>query len=108
MLLLIPFLISVLLLSVATCLDVIWTDRGIATKVGVEGNKLIVTLFGVTPSPIKLALFNLVETATVILPSFVGLLLDNVVLTIGGLGIILANAARHYFKGYKAWKKLIG
>lgn len=106
--LLVIFLISVLLLSVATSLDVIWTDRGIATKAGVEGNKLIVKLFGAAPSPRQLAAFNLVESFLVITPSFVGLCIDSVALTIGGLGIILANAARHYFKGYKAWKKIIG
>lgn len=101
------FFASLVLLGIATSLDVIWTERGLVAGVAIEGDKLIARLFSTKPSTHQLALFNLIETLLVAAPATLGVCINEPILAIGGLGIILANAARHYFMGYLAWRKLL-
>lgn len=91
------YLISVLLLSVATSLDVLATHRGIVVGAFVEGNRVMDWLYKTNkPSLRQLWAYNIGTTVLIVTPSFVGLDFNNVVLTIGGFGAILGNAIHHY------------
>lgn len=94
---LILFFLAVVALSVATSLDVLWTNRGIKIGAFVEGNKIMDWLYKTDkPTLLQLWAYNIGTTIAVVAPSFIGLVLGNTVLTIGGLGAIVGNAVHHY------------
>jgi hypothetical protein len=93
--------------TVAGILDADQTHAGITKGVGVEGNKLIVALFGQKPSLAQLDIYNI--STMLIYNSIVlaGILLHNNPALLGlGFGALLADGGLHLV-GLHNWKYLI-
>lgn len=102
---LILFLASLALLSVATFFDVTKSNEGIKAGVAVEGNPIVNYFFGNKPTLKQLWLENGITGAIVAAVALTGLLFNTGVFAMG-IGGMLAYAA-HHVKGGLEWRKLL-
>ena len=100
------FLIALAGLVATTQYDVSMTDKGIRAGVSVEGNKLIVKLFGPKPTLLQDYVGAALLDSFMLAPAVIGLVFHNVVFFGLGMGAMLGYSARHV-RGGLAWKKLL-